>query len=501
MQSKYDIAIIGSGLGGLVCGYILSKNGYKIAIFEQGAQPGGCLQTFQRNGVKFETGVHYIGSMGEGQALNSFFRYLSLLPDIKVMPLDPSGFDVISFRGEKYQYAAGYDNFVETLAQKFPAEHDNLKRYATAMQEVARSSPFHSISNLTKQSSDFSSQMNPSNATTCVNEFIASFTSDETLQNVLAGTIPLYAGVKDKTPLYVHSFINDSNISGACRIMGGSDQIAESLVRSIRSFGGDVFTLCKVNKINCDSQKATSITLEDGTQIVADNIISNTHPEVTVRMIDSHIIRPAYRNRIRQMEQTISNFTVYLKFKKNAVPYMNYNYFHYNHDQIWEGEKYTVQNWPHGYLYMHLCPFELSQYAQAGEIITFMRFDEVAQWAGTKVEHRGEAYREFKRRKADKILEQLERDFPGTISNMETCYTSSPLTYADYTGTKDGAMYGVLRDINAPRIVHRTRIPNLFLTGQNTNAHGIMGVIVGALITCSEFLGREFILKQISKIT
>jgi all-trans-retinol 13,14-reductase len=58
-------------------------------------------------------------------------------------------------------------------------------------------------------------------------------------------------------------------------------------------------------------------------------------------------------------------------------------------------------------------------------------------------------------------------------------------------------MYGVLRDINASRILHRTKIPNLFLTGQNINTHGIMGVIIGACITCSEFLGQDFILKQI----
>lgn len=47
--------------------------------------------------------------------------------------------------------------------------------------------------------------------------------------------------------------------------------------------------------------------------------------------------------------------------------------------------------------------------------------------------------------------------------------------------------------------MHRTKIPNLFLTGQNINAHGIMGVMVGAFITSSEFLGMDNLLKQIQK--
>ena len=492
MQTKYDIIIIGSGLGGLTCGYMLSKNGYKVAIFEQGAQLGGCLQTFQRRGVKFETGVHYIGSMGEGQTLDRFFHYLSLFPDIKVAPLDPTGFDVISFRGEHYQYATGYENFVETLAQKFPAERENLKRYAAGIQQVAHSSPFHSVYN-----PDEPFQFSSNYATTSVNDFVGTFTSDEVLQNVLVGLIPLYAGVKDKTPLYVHSFINDSNISGACRIMGGSDRIADSLVRSIRAYGGEIFALSKVSKILCDDSKATGIMLEDGTQIAAEHIISNTHPEITVDMIDSHLIRPMYRNRIREMEQTIGNFTVYLKFKENTVPYMNYNYYRYNGNQIWNCEKYTEHDWPRGYLYMHLCPAQPTQYAQAGEILTIMRHEDVAQWAGTRVEHRGEDYKAFKQRKAEILLAQLERDFPGTLANVEAYYTSSPLTYLNYTGTKNGAAYGVLRNINASRIVHRTRIPNLFLAGQNTNAHGIMGVIIGSIIVCSEFLGRDFLWEQI----
>jgi len=491
MQRKYEVAIIGSGLGGLVCGYILSKNGYKVAIFEQGTQQGGCLQTFTRKGVKFETGVHYIGSMGEGQTLNLFFKYLSLLKNIKLSPLDPCGFDVISFKDEHYKFATGYENFVDVLSQKFPAEHNNLKQYAKKIREIVLSSPFHSINNPDEFHFDSNS------GTTKVSEFLNQITSDKVLQNVLAGLVPLYAGVKDKTPLYVHAFINDSNISGACRIMGGSDIIADSLANSIRAQGGEIFLLNKVQKIVCNSTQATGLILENGTQVDADFFISNTHPEITIDMIESNLIRHSYRNRIRKMEQTVAYFTVYLKFKENSVPYMNHNYYHYSGNEVWNCEKYTADDWPRGYLYMHLCPEQPSRYAQAGEIITIMNFEDVAPWAGTKVEQRGELYKEFKQRKAERLLAQLESQFPGTLANLEAYYTSTPLTYMDYTGTIRGAAYGVLRDVNTPRIVHRTRIPNLFFAGQNTNSHGIMGVIIGSIITCSELLGREFLLEQI----
>ena len=51
------------------------------------------------------------------------------------------------------------------------------------------------------------------------------------------------------------------------------------------------------------------------------------------------------------------------------------------------------------------------------------------------------------------------------MNNIEYYETSTPLTYRDYTATKEGSMYGILRDTNLPvqtYISQRTKIPNLF---------------------------------------
>ena len=74
------------------------------------------------------------------------------------------------------------------------------------------------------------------------------------------------------------------------------------------------------------------------------------------------------------------------------------------------------------------------------------------------------------------------------------------MTYYDYTGTEGGGMYGVARDIHlgaAGRVPHRTKIPNVLQTGQNINSHGILGVTVGTIVTCSELLTAEHIYQQI----
>ena len=56
------------------------------------------------------------------------------------------------------------------------------------------------------------------------------------------------------------------------------------------------------------------------------------------------------------------------------------------------------------------------------------------------------------------------------------------------------SVYGIARDVSkgaGGRVSHRTRIPNVFLTGQNVNSHGMLGTLVGSVITCSELIGEQ----------
>ena len=129
-----------------------------------------------------------------------------------------------------------------------------------------------------------------------------------------------------------------------------------------------------------------------------------------------------------------------------------------------------------------------------------MQMQDVQRWVGTRVGHRGADYEAFKQRKAEQLLDSVERQFPGLRASIKHYYTSTPLTYQDYTGTEGGGMYGVARDIHlgaACRVPHRTKIPNVLQTGQNINSHGILGVLVGTIVTCSELLTAERIYQQI----
>jgi all-trans-retinol 13,14-reductase len=496
MQDKNDVVIAGSGLGALVCAYVLAKNNYRVLVLEKNAQIGGCLQTFTRGGVKFDTGMHYIGSMEEGQILNRFFGYLGLLDDVKLKRLDNDGYDVISIDGQVFKYASGFKNFVKTLSDSFPENAADIEKYAKRIKEIADASPLYKLSE-TNTNDYVEADYNK----TSVNEFIESITGNQLLQSVLAGNLPLYAGVKNKTPVYIHALINNFYIQSAWRIVGGSDAIARSLAKSIENFGGKIITGAEVAEFVCDDKKVTKVHLNDGREYSGDWFISNIHPQITMDKVKSKLIRKVYRERIAAIDNTIPNFTVFIKFKKNQLKYQNYNFYYYDNQDVWSFNDYDAKRWPQSYLYMHQCENENAEYARSAQIIACMRFDEVRQWENTCVGRRGEDYEEFKRQKAEKLIDKLESAFAGTRNAIESYYTSTPLTYRDYTATKDGSMYGIVRDKNSPaesQVSHRTKIPNLLMTGQNINSHGILGVIIGAIITCADFLGMDKILEDIN---
>lgn len=491
------VVVIGSGLGGLSTGVMLAKNGYQVTVLEQGDQIGGCLQCFTRRGAKFETGMHFIGSAAPGQTLDKLMRYMEIDRTVSLSRLDPTGYDVVSLGGKTYRFANGKEAFVSQMAEHFPHQRDNLVRYYDLIEQIANASSLHSL-----KYAETDTVLIPEYQLRSIDDVLNEIITDPLLAKVLVGNLPLYAAEKGKTPFSTHAFIMDFYNQSAFRIRGGSDNVASALAATIRRYGGEVYARSKATQIVCNDTQAVAVEVNGKDSIPCDYVISDAHPVRTLELLNTHLIRPAFRKRVCAIPQTVGGFSVYLHFKEGEVPYMNSNYYGYQGDTPWNCERYDEDSWPKGFLYMHFCPEGEQKFATTGVVLSYMQMDDVAQWQGTHVEHRGQDYKDFKERKAEKLLDVLEQHFPGIRSKIKHYYTSTPLTYLDYLGTEGGSMYGNAKDIaqsSAYRVPQRTRIPNLLLTGQNINSHGMLGVMVGTIVTCSELLTARTIYSQIQE--
>ena len=495
---KYDIAIIGSGLGGLQCAYILSKEGYNVCVLEKNKILGGCLQTFSRQGTVFDTGMHYIGGMDEGQILYKLLNYFDLNSKLKLKRLDQDGYDIIRYNNIDYKFAMGYENFTETMVQQFPGERAAISKYVSMVREIRDSVDLYNLENISASNTSYLKYYGISIA-----DFLDSITENVTLRNVLTGLAPLYGGMKETSPVYIPLVIHSSYIEGAYRFVGGGSQLSDFLADSITSFGGTIIKKAEVTRVFHENDRVTSLEINHTERIEADHYISDVHPKLLMKLMDEHAFKPAYRHRIGSIGETYGMFTVYLSMKENAFRYINKNYFCYQVKDLWNDFHYTEDIWPGGYM-IHFSPMQDNmEYTDAIIVNTIMRWEEVLPWIDTTVEKRGESYREFKQKKSALIMNQLEKDFPGINQAVKHMYTSSPLTYRDYTGTWEGSVYGIQKDYKSPLktlILPRTHLKNLLLTGQNTNVHGVVGVTIGAFLTCSELLGKKYLIEKMHHV-
>lgn len=478
---KYDVIIIGSGLGGLECGYILSRHGMQVLILERQQQAGGCMQSYPRRGAHFDTGLHYVGGLAEGQPLHNTFKYLGLL-DLPWQRLDSDGLDRITICGDTYRFAEGYDGFTEELAHHFPAERKALREY-TDMLRRSDEDQLKALTQPTAAEDSLTDWMFSTNAYEWLHEKF----SDERLINVLSGASLKMELHKETLPLFTFAHGNSSFIQSSWRLKGDGNMLVSKLTDGIRANGGEILTGREVTELIEHDGRITYAVCADGERYEADTFISNAHPALTCSLVkESTLMRNIYKKRMARLENTYGMFTVSLKLKKGSLPYLNHNKYIYSTPDVWQ----MSEPGHSGKGVLVSCPCADDQL----DILTPMLWTEVERWAGTTVGHRGEDYKAFKQAKAEECIRLAETEIPGLSAMVEQIYTSTPLTYRDYNLTPQGTAYGIRKDAAMPMmtiLTPRTPVPNLLMTGQNLMLHGLHGVTMTALFTCAEVTGRE----------
>ncbi len=502
MKEHYDVVVVGSGLGGLVSAVILAKEGRSVCVLEKNNQYGGNLQTFVRDKTIFDTGVHYIGGLSKGQNLYRYFNYLGIYDGLNLQKMNEDGFDIITFDGDatEYKYAQGYENFQNTLISQFPEEEKGIRGYCSALRETCDKFPLYNL----KQGKPYFDDQEMFGQS--AREYINSFTDNKKLRAVLVGSNLLYAGEADKTPFFVHALSVNSYIESAYRCVRGGSQITKLLIRQLKEHGGEAYNHHEVVGFGYGDKKIVSVSTKNGKKIKGNLFISNIEPKVTIKLVGADKFRKSYTNRIEQIESTISAFSLHLVFKPKTFKYLNKNHYHFkDFNRVWNGHDYTKRTWPESYLISMGVKKNIDGWTDQLTAITYMRYEEVEQWKDTfnTVAHkndRGQTYDEFKAGRAEIFIKELEKKFPDIRECIQSVYTSTPLSYRDYIGCNQGAMYGYTKDVNNPLksfISAKTKIRNLFFTGQSLNMHGILGVTISGVVTCSEILGGEYLLSKI----
>lgn len=445
----YDAIVIGAGVSGLMCANILSRMGANVFVLEKEPGSGGMLQGFSRGGTAFDTGLHYVGGLGPGEPLEWIFRYHNLT-SLPWERLD-CGEEVIT-GGKSYLIPCGYDNFVVGMAEYFPHQLENLRRFAAELKSVS-----DGIRNLERDRLPLYERS--------AARFLEDTITDETLRKVLTSMGPRMEMRLESLPFYEYAMITAPFIESAWRLAAPSRTITDALAKQVMENGGEI--RCGVCA-DCISENE----VRSKDQVFkAEEIISSIPPANMVSIANG--MRNIYKKRIVSLPQTGGMFTAYLLLSPGTIPYVNHN--------ISIDDK----------VFVHFnVPENQRQWATKLEIM--MPVDE---WPPA----RSDDYRSWKEDLANQAIAVAQRRLPGLSGAVKEIYTSSPLTWQRYTGS--ASAFGIRKDYRSVLttvLSPRTPLPHLWLIGQSVGLHGLLGVSMTVLNTLSQIYGLETIKKELS---
>lgn len=518
LAEKYDTIIIGSGMGSLTSAAILAKEGKKVLVLERHYTPGGFTHIFKRKGFEWDVGIHYIGEVQKDTSIiKKLFDYIS---DDQIKWADMGEvYDKIVIGDKEYDFVKGVQNFKDKMLEYFPDEKKAIYNYVNLVFAAIKTSrKFYMDKALHPLISKcFGSKMrkpfyNFSDKTTY--EVLSSLTKNEELIKVLSGQYGDYGLPPKESSFVMHAAVARHYFSGGSFPIGGSSVIANSIEKVIEKAGGTILISAEVDEIIVKRNKAIGVKMKDGKNFYAKKIISGTGIMTTYNKLIPNKIEEKLelKEQLQTVKRSVSHACLYIGLDGSPVdlnlPKTNYWIYpdKIEHDKAVDNYLNDLEaDFPVVYISFPSAkdPDWSNRYPGKStiDIITLLPYNGFENWEGTKWMKRGDNYEEVKEKITNRLLEVLYKHIPQAKGKIEHHELSTPLTTKHFINYDKGEIYGL--DHTPKRFRQRflkpkTRIKNLYLTGQDVVTAGVAAALFSGVITTSA-ITRKNIIKKIMK--
>ncbi len=454
IQSKYDVIILGAGIGGLVCGAFLAKSGKKVLIIEQHNIPGGYCTSFKRKGFVFDAAVHHIGGCGRWSIVGRSLKELGI--NINFLKLDPM--DSINFPSFSIDIPAEIDDYVCLLKQHFPAESENLSSFFKEFVGLYRSTFSSEGNKILIRYQDLTYK-----------EMLDKFFTDEQLKLTLSAQWG-YIGLppNEVSAIGMCQMLVNYLKDGAFYPVGSTQNFSDAIAQKYVDYGGQIMLSSRVKKICIEDMLAKEVITHKGKEFSADIFVSNIDPKQTFcKLIEEKKISNSYLSKIKVMKESGSFFLLYLGLEKSIdLKALKRGFYHTSEDINFSNNGWFYISVPTN-VDSSLAPDE----KQIISVVVSIKesYDDVENW-GT-----------FKEKMKEYTLKYLETHIPNVRNHIDVIEAATPKTLYRYTSNSKGAAYGWAVTVDqtwSNRLQHTTPFKNLFLAGHWTNpGPGICAVV------------------------
>jgi len=518
LEGPYDAVIIGSGIGGLTTAALLSDMGWKVCVLEQHYTAGGYTHSYDRNGYEWDVGVHYIGDVGAKTRSRLLFDFISG-GKLKWAPMDDE-YDRFFIGDKVFSAVAGKQQFRDNLVASFPKEEKAIDRYLELLGIVGKGMSAYGINRLLKPwqrliAWPYLKWKIPALMFRNTHEVLSELTSDADLIAVLTGQWGDMGLPPKRSAFMVHAMIARHYMHGGYYPIGGSWQMAETIIPQIQKTGGEVFTYARVKRIVLDGQRVTGVEMSDGHFIDCGCVISSAGVDNTFRhLLPAESVQKAgYDQQLERVKPSMAHLGVYIGLKETAeqlgLPKTNFWVYDSNDSDAAVDRFMQDPQAPFPVVYISFPSAKDPDYERRHpgtatiEIVAPAPFEWFKQWQGTTWGQRGEDYDEFKAQLGERLMQHLYDKLPQLKGKVDYFEVSTPLSTDHFCAYQHGELYGLDHDptrLKQTWLGPRTRFKGLWLTGQDVLTCGVTGAMMAGLLTSTSIVGPRkaaFLLKQI----
>ena len=491
-MAEYDAIVIGSGAGGLSAALNLARSNYSVMLLEAMPSFGGYLNPFHSKGYTFDTGLHYLGELGEGDRFWRLLDEVGVGESMKFVELNPEGFDRYIFPDYELRVCKGKNRFIERLINDFPGEELGIHKFFSVFEKILQA--MKAAESMGKGSLQMLKFImgNPviiKYSRVPYQKLLDDVTSDKRLQAALAAPCGDYGVPPAKASIIIAIMVWAHYFKGAYYPCGGSSSLRDVFVDGLKNHGAELKKNSKVISIDKTGNEFI-ITTENEDEYTTRAVISDVDPVVTLgKLANSELVPTKIKKKVMQLRPSGGAFYAFIGTDLDlpSVGITDANIIHYSDYDI---NKLYFQLATSG---AHATPsiFFITSpsvkdpeggHAPAGyhtlEIITGASYEMFEKWAHLPSRKRGEEYESLKKRIGERLIAAVEQYIPNLSQHIDFVEYATPLSNEYWVNAVRGGNYGpdqTFDQVGPGRFTTFTAgIDGLFLAGSGTLGGGVM---------------------------